>query len=386
MRKLFCFGAAVMLLLLTAVTAMAAEADMNISVRMENNGVDLTGQNLSPDREYRFPILVRYEDEVPSHLREEEMEKKRFTVSVRQGGDAIDTPTVESEGGRYYLVVGTKPNYATKAVQVQLLLRLREEGGRQLSQYTLELSVGSSRMSDEDMGTLKEGEIFRVDNNFPVVTKKQFQRLAEANRYRPVTLDGDGWQFTVTVTDLPDLNLYSTGASSQEVLQSYPDRELYFLSFPASPNFGTAGTMVLDVERLTEFDGEFYLYRRLADRLYYLKSEYDEEEGTLTFHPSQLGSYIIADGTLEDVELTSASDNSASSSASDSVAESASGSAAESATGDVDKAPNPNTGGPGLDTGSRSFAAGGRDPDTVPVVLWGLASLAIGLLVAFRKG
>lgn len=382
MRKLFCFGAAVLLLLLAAVTAMAAELPMNISVRMESGGVDLTGQDLSPDREYRFPILVRYEDEVPSHLREEEMEGKRFTVTIRQGGDALYTPTVEAEGGRYYLVVKTKPSYATKAVQAQLLLRLRKEGGGELSQYTLELSVGSSRMSDEELGTPREGEVLRVDNNFPVVTKKQFQRLAEANRYRPVTLDGDGWEFTVSLTDLPDLNLYSTGAASPEVLQSYPDRELYFLSFPASPNFGTAGKMVLDVERLTEFDGEFYLYRRLADRLYYLKSEYDEEEGTLTFYPSQLGSYIIADGTLGDVELTSVSDNSAANSAASSAADSV----AESVTENVDAPPNPNTGGAALDAGGRDFDIGGRDPDTVPVFLWGLASLAIGLLVAFRKG
>lgn len=378
MKKFLCLWAAVTLLLAFAVPAWAAEAAMNITVRPEQDGIDLTGQNLFPDREYRFPILVRYEDEVPSHLREEEMEGKRFTVAIREGGGAIYTPTVETEGGRYYLVVKTKPNYATKATQAELLLRLRGQSG-ELSQYVFSFSVGSSRLSDDEVGAVKEGEPFRVDNNFPVITKKQFQRLAEANSYRPVTLDGDGWRFTVSVADLPDLNLYSTAALSQDVLQRYPEREFYFLTFPASPNFGTAGTMVLDVERLTEFDGQFYLYRRLDDRLYYLKTDYDEDEGTLTFHPSQLGSYILTNGQLGDVELPASSTSSGtetSTSAADSVTNSTGGSSGDRE--DVNAPPNPNTGGPDPN--------GWRDPDTIPVALIGLASLAAGLLVVCRRG
>ena len=344
MKKILCLGAAVILLLGTALPAYAADAAMDISFRLEPEE-----QELRPDREYRFPILVRYEDEVPSHLREEEMEGRKFTVSVQQGGDAVYAPTVEADGGRYYLVVRTKPNYSTKTTQTELLVRLRERsGGRELSSCTLLLSVGSSRMPDEEIGTAEEGETVRVDNRSPVITKSQFEKLAERNRYRTVTLAGDGWEYTVSVTGLPDLNLYSTGAVSQEVLQKYPDRELAFLSFPASPDFGTAGTMVLDVERLTGFDGEFYLYRRLGDRLYYLKTEYDEEENTLTFRPSQLGSYIITDGRLGNVELGT----------------SAGAAAAETA-------PNPET--------------GGRQA-TGPAALLGLAALGIGLLVTFRKG
>lgn len=331
------------MLLGTALPAFAADVAMNISFQLET-------EDLRPDREYRFPILVRYEDEVPSHLREEEMEGKKFVASVRQGGEAVYAPTVEVEGGRYYLVVKTKPNYSTKPTQVELLVRLQNRsGGRELSSNTVLLSVGSSRMPDEEIGTAEAGETVRVDNSSPVITKKQFGTLAAGNNYRAVTLAGDGWEYTVNVTDLPDLNLYSTGAVSQEVLQKYPDREFYFLSFPAAPDFGVAGTMVLDVERLTEFDGEFYLYRRLGDRLYYLKTEYDEEEGTLTFRPSQLGNYIITDQKLGDVELGTT----------------VGGTTANVAT------PNP-------DTGSRQA--------TGPAALLGLAALGIGLLVTFRKG
>lgn len=333
-----------LMLLITALPAYGAQIPMDLSFRLE-------AEELRPDREYRFPILVRYEDEVPSHLREEEMEGKKIAVTVRQGGEAINTPTVEAEGGRYYLVVRTKPRYGTKAAQVELLVRLRDSGGRELSQTTVQLSAGSSRMPDDTVEAAAAGNILYLDNSAPVVTKKQFRRLAEANGYRPVTLSGEGWEYTADITDLPDLNLYSTSAVSQEILQKYPDRAFYFLTFPAEPDFGGPGTMTLDVGMLTEFDGEFYLYRRLGDRLYYLKTQYDQDQETLTFRPSQLGSYLIADGKLGDVELMSG--------------------AVLGATISDDTAPNP-------ETGSRQT--------TAPVALLGLSSLGIGLLAAFRKG
>ena len=346
MKKILAFGAAVLTLLTTALPAFAADVSMHLSFQLEAEGSELR-----PDREYRFPILVQYEDEVPSHLREEEMDGRRLTVTVRQGGEAIYTPTVETQGGRYYLVVKTKPYYSTRAAEAELLVRLRNGGGGELSQSTLLLSVGSSRMPDETLERVDAGETVPVDNRFPVITKKQLQRLAELNNYRTVTLEGDGWEYTVKLSDLGDLNLYSTSAVSQEVLRKYPDREFYFLSFPASPDFGVAGTMTLDVEALTEFDGEFYLYRRLGDRLYYLKTQYDEEAETLTFRPSQLGDYLITDGKLGDVELGS-------------------GAVLGATAGDI-ATPNP-------DTGSRQT--------TGPVALLGLSALGIGLLVAFRKG
>jgi len=354
MKKLLSFGMAALMFLIAALPAFAADVTMDLSFRLEMDGVDFTGQNLQPDREYRFPVLVRYEDEVPSHLREEEMEGKRFTATLRQGGDAAYAPTLEAEGGRYYLVVKTKPYYGTKAAQVEFLIRLLDKNsGAKISEKTVQLAVGSSRAPDESLGTVEEGEAFRVDNNFPVITKKQFQRLAEGNGYRAVTLAGDGWEYTVNVTDLGEKNLYSTNAVSQDVLQKYPGQEFYFLSFPASPDFGVTGTMVLDVEDLTEFDREFYLYRRLGNRLYYLKTQYDEEEQTLTFRPSQLGSYLVTNRKLGDVELSGTTTGT--------------GNAGTEAADPL----NP-------DTGSRQA--------TGPAALLALAALITGAVVTFKKG
>lgn len=350
MKKILSLGLAALVLFATALPAFGAEVMMNISIGLVTGGVDYNDQNLQPGREYRFPILVRYEDEVPSQLREEEMEGKRLTASLLQG-NAASAPSLEVDGGRYYLVLQTKPDYSTKASQLEVQVKLQERpSGRELSRAAVRLTVGSSRMPDESVGEIREGDVFRVDNRSPVVTKKQFQRLAEQNSYRAVTLAGEGWEYTVNVTDLGDRNLYSTSAVSQEVLQKYPAQNFRFLTFPAAPDFGVQGTMVLDVEDLAEFEGEFYLYRRLGDRLYYLKSQYDPQEQTLIFRPSQLGSYLITDRKLGDVEL---------------------GDVVTGAGGTVEDTPNPDTG------GQRGIA---------PAALLALAALATGAAVTFKKG
>ena len=66
--------------------------------------------------------------------------------------------------------------------------------------------------------------------------------------------------------------------------------------------------MVIDVsETPEEFEGQYHLYRLLDDRLYYLRSDYDSEAGTLTFRPSQLGDYVITNRELEEPAASQAS-------------------------------------------------------------------------------
>lgn len=304
MKKFLALGLAVFLL--WVVPAYGAEQRMEIRLRLTSDGVDVTEGGLRPDEEYRFPILVQYEDEVPSHLREEEMEGKRLSVTIRQGGGAISTPKIETEGGRYYLTVRTKPLYNTSAQEVELLVRLQNKAtGGEISRDTARLEVGSLRMPSGVAENLGEGETLTVDNRAPVVTAAQFRQLAVKNSYRPVTLAGERWEYTVNVTDLGARNLYSTAAVNVELLERYPEQEFRFLSFPAEPDFGAPGVFSMDVsDAVQEFGGEFYLYRLLGNRLYFLKSQYDEETELLTFRPSQLGSYVLTHRELGNLELT----------------------------------------------------------------------------------
>ena len=304
MKKFLALGLAA--LLLWAVPAYGAEQRMEITLRLASEGVDVTEGGLRPDEEYRFPILVQYEDEVPSHLREEEMEGKRLSVTVRQGSGAIDTPKIETEGGRYYLSLRTKPLYNTSTQEIELLVRLQNRAsGAEISRDTARLEVGSLRMPSGVAESLGEGETLAVDNRSPIITAAQFRQLAATNSYRPVTLAGERWEYTVNVTDLGARNLYSTAAIQQELVEKYPDQEFRFLSFPAEPDFGAPGVFSMDVsDAAQEFGGEFYLYRLLGNRLYYLKSQYDEETELLTFRPSQLGSYVLTHRELGSLELT----------------------------------------------------------------------------------
>lgn len=312
MKKILSLGLAAAALLLLAVPAFGAGTTrMEIRIRLTSDESDIAGEGLRPGREYRFPILVQYEDEVPSHLREAELEGKRLTASIQQGSSVLGTPKIEAEGDRCYLTVQTKPVYGTKPVQAELLLRLQDKAtGQELSRDTARLEVGSLRMAEDAVAGIGEGEALPVDSSYPVVTASQFRQLAEKNRWRAVTLSGEGWEYTVNVTDLGDRNLYSTSAVLPELLEKYPGNAFRFLSFPGAPDFETQGTLSIDVEDIAgEFGGEFYLYRRLDNRLYYLKSQYDEESATLVFLPSQLGSYVITDRQLGDLELSGSGGN-----------------------------------------------------------------------------
>lgn len=304
MKKILSLAlAAVMTLLATALPAFGAETPRALSLRLMVDGVDYSTASLQPGREYRFPVLVQYEDEVPGQLREEDLEGRRLTAVLRQGEELMETPALEEEKGKYSLVVKTKPVYDTAAAPAELTLRLiNRAGGKELARAEVKLTVGSAPVAEEAIRTMAAGQAVKVENSAPVLTGEQLGRLAELNRNEPVTLAGDGWEYTAEVGGLDSQNLAASWALSMDVLEKYPGQSFYFLSFPGEPDFGAPGTMVLDVEELTEFDDEFYLYRRLDGRLYYLRTQYDSEAKTLTFHPSQLGSYLITDKKLTDVE------------------------------------------------------------------------------------
>lgn len=300
MKKILSLALAVMILGVSAPAAFGAE----LSVRTISQGTDVRQEGLCPGEEYYFPLMIRYEDEVPSHLRQEEGEGKRFDLTIQTGEDVIQPPRVEMENGRYYLVVDTKPVYGTETTQAEIAVRLQEEDtGKELGTDTVRFEVGSQKMkSVEDVPA---GEAVRVSNAAPVLTAGQFQSLSEKNDGDEVLLVGPGWEYQVDVAGAEGMNLYSTAAVVPEVLEKYPEQEFRFLSFPGNPDFQTPGTLTVDVSDLSaSYGGEFYLYRYLGDRLYYLRSQYDAESETLSFRPSQLGSYVITDREIGDVEVT----------------------------------------------------------------------------------
>lgn len=305
MKKALSLAMALAVAAAMAVTAHAA-GDIKLSFHFIGpGGEDMTTQSLLPDREYRFPVLAQEEGESLAQLTEEGLEGKRFTAAVRKGSSAIQTPELETEDGKCYLVVRTKANYATKPTDVEFQARLIDKSsGRELGRTTAGLTVGFPAMSDSTIDNMAEGDALMVDNEAPIVTAKQFDKLAKLNSYRAVTLSGDQWEYDVLVTDLSARNLYATNAAFPEIVQKYEGAEFKFLTFPGAPDFGVQGELsisVADVE--DDFDGVYYLYRYLGGKLFYLNSQYDEGEGTVTFRPSQLGAYVITDRKLTDLAV-----------------------------------------------------------------------------------
>ena len=105
-------------------------------------------------------------------------------------------------------------------------------------------------------------------------------------------------------------NLYSSQAPIRALVEQYGEQELKFLSFPGAPDFGVKGALSIDVSGEEEaFGGQFYLYRYLYGRLYYLTSSYDADNGELNFTPSRLGTYVISNKELKTGAVSGGSDS-----------------------------------------------------------------------------
>lgn len=320
MKKWISAALAVVMTAAMAVTAFAAE--ITLSLGADKNGTALSGSVLTPGEEYRFPILAAEEGGEAEQITAAQLEENKLTVTLSKGGTAVLTPTIEKgSNGGYELVVQTKAAYGVKDTDVSLKIRyLVKSSSKELASLTVDFSVGFKSMDDSTLDALGKGEDLIVDPDTPIITKAQFEKLAALNDYKAVVLAHGSWRFSVNVTGMETANLYSSEGAIREIAEKYEDQEFKFLSFPGAPDFGTKGTLTIDVsEEEEDFGGEFYLYRYLDGTLYFLKSQYDAEASELSFTPSQLGTYVITNKEIKSGTVVSGSGGTSSGSASGSL-------------------------------------------------------------------
>ncbi len=295
MKKIVSLALVVLMIATMAVTAFAAVD--SISFGADANGITLGEGVLAPNTTYKFPVLIAKDGAENSDFTPEDLEGHRFDVTVSKGSGAISTPKIVEEGGKYYLTFTTYRNYSSKATDVSVKVRyLSRNPLQEIASVTTDFSVGYAQLPGSAVENLNKGDALQVPPSNPIVTASQLEAFAKLNDYKAVTLQYGIWSMNVKVNNLGDLNLYSTTAPIMEIVKKYENNQFKFLSFPANPNFGTKGTLTIDVSDIeNDFDGEFYLYKYQDSRLYYLTSNYDEAAGTLSFTPSQLGSYVITD-------------------------------------------------------------------------------------------
>ena len=303
MKKLVSAAMALCMIATMAVTAFAEDVKTTLSLGADSNGVNIT-DTLNPNTEYKFPLMIAIGEEEAVNFTEEHMEDNKFSVSITKGGSAIETPKVEKDDSddNYYVVVKTKANYSAKNTDISFKLRyLVKASSKEIANLVVESVVGFNKMSDASIDALTKDEYLVVDPANPLITAKQFEKLAKLNDYKSVTMYYGDWRFTVNVSNMSDANMYSSTEVVREILQKYENQEFKFVSFPAKPDFGVKGTVAIDVsEEIDSFEGKFFLYKYEDGKLYKLTSKFDEDSSSVTFNASKLGSYVLTNKEIKD--------------------------------------------------------------------------------------
>ncbi|MDD2955696.1 MAG: hypothetical protein PHD67_05205 [Oscillospiraceae bacterium] len=100
--------------------------------------------------------------------------------------------------------------------------------------------------------------------------------------------------------------LYSTKADTA-IVDAYPDYELNFLSFPASPSFDFSGTLSWEIP---DEEKEWYLYAiGENDELTPLEPVFNKEDGTLELRARTLGRYVLMDGPCKEADAEASLQN-----------------------------------------------------------------------------
>ncbi len=254
---------------------------------------------LEPGKEYRFPAYVEIGGKKVV-VNDDLLKDFKFNYT-RVTASGVKTFKIEEIKGVYYLIVETKDTTPTKPIDVKYNVKLVRKSNN-ISVFTQEVkfSYGYDESNDDYINDLDKGDIVEIDNNRPVITKEQFNKIAKLNDYKNVTLAGAGWQFTVNVTDETTKNMVFTNAGVKEIMAKYPDQDFKFFRFGGKPSFNSTGKVALDVSDIVDDYENLNLYRYANGRVYKLNASYNAADETLEFRTNKLDTFFVTDKAIKD--------------------------------------------------------------------------------------
>jgi len=267
----------------------------------DEDGTVLGEDLLEPGREYRFPAYVEFGGQRAKVAVSDELLKDYKFNYTRVTASGVKTFKIEEIKGVYYLIVETKDTTPTKPIDVKYNVKLVRKSNN-ISVFTQEVkfSYGYDESNDDYINDLDKGDIVEIDNNRPVITKEQFNKIAKLNDYKNVTLAGAGWQFTVNVTDETTKNMVFTNAGVKEIMAKYPDQDFKFFRFGGKPSFNSTGKVALDVSDIVDDYENLNLYRYANGRVYKLNASYNAADETLEFRTNKLDTFFVTDKAIKD--------------------------------------------------------------------------------------
>lgn len=283
---------------------------------------------LAPDTEYRFRIyhnngaeIRGTSAEILNHANVAELNGAMVgggTVRLRtvRSSSGIQSAHIKSTGRneyeKYQLILTTRGSFGTKTSEVEYSLTVT--GSKSTthafneSSHIFEVGYQSIGDNQTDVG---EGGYITISNDYPVITKEQFEAIAKSANYKSVNIEGEdgGWLYTGRVSGMGDSNFSYTYDVIPELIDKFPDQEYKFLNFQAGVNMGSTGDMRIDVSDLNDGFGDYYLYLYRNGKLTSIDHTYDSGSREVVFRTNYLGAFVITNQKITDTSVPNFTDN-----------------------------------------------------------------------------
>ena len=318
MKKFLSVILSMMLVASIGITALAADTDNNAIVL----GADKTSKMyldsalLKSGEEYRFPISVSVDGKETVALNDDILDDYSLKVSNTGKGKTMTEMQISKSGGVYYLIGTVKAGWPATQTDEEYTLKFSSKGSSKNAEtLVVEFQTGYEIMEDAYIDNLETEDEITVNNETPVFTTEQLERIARTNNYRKVVFENENWRYTANVTDMKSINMLHNSNGIKEILTKYEDNGFEFLTFPAGPVFKTNGLMEIDVSGFAEdFNEKFFVYRYLDNKLTLITSSYNAEDEILSFNTNTLGRFVITDNAINDAAVVNTGNSSNSSS------------------------------------------------------------------------
>lgn len=238
----------------------------------------------------------------------------RLRLRSGRGNTAFSRSEIRTRGSgparTFQLVLETRPIYNTRQTEATFTLltsgNLPAVTAPMVNPVlsTISFEVGWARMTDEDVDSYAEGDTVTVSNEYPVIMRRQLERLVRNHNYRPIHLafEDGSWEYTGRMSGMGDTNFYTTQDVVPALMNRF-DQDFKFLSLPAGVTFPTNGEMRIDVSDVSGDWNRIYTYVYRNGTLTPINTTYDSMDDMIYFRTNFLGSFVMTDVEITDLNL-----------------------------------------------------------------------------------
>jgi len=235
----------------------------------------------------------------------------RLRLRSGRGTTTISRSELRTRGSgiarTYHVQLETRASYNTRQTDVSFNLETTgtlPTAGVDLVRSTIAFVVGWPRMTADHIDIYSEGDTVTISNEYPVIMRREIERLVRQHNYRPIHLafDDGSWEYTGRMSGMGDTNFFTTQDVVPALMNRF-DQDFKFLSLPAGVTFPTNGELRIDVSDVSDDWDRIYTYLYRNGNLTPISTNYDSLDDMIYFRTNFLGSFVMTDVEITDLNL-----------------------------------------------------------------------------------